>query len=173
MSVAACPACVAVPNDRIEQAVDTAHTLDLSVPSIHCAACISKIEKGLVKVVGIHGARVNLSLKRVRIHHDGQNNIEDTVLDQLTNLGFEADPLGHSRVCSNECDAIVRFGLVWGRRSYTGFLTLGICGDCVADSCIYRAAIFQKCMVSIKSTPIEYGCANQFGYSYGIRLIII
>ena len=40
---------------------------NLSVPDVHCAACIGKIERALSKLDGIENARVNLSTKRVSI----------------------------------------------------------------------------------------------------------
>ena len=91
MSVSACLACVGIPHEDIAlQSIAASRTLEFSVPTIHCAACIGKIERGLTKLSNVETARVNLSLKRVRVHHNGQGDVEDVVLDQLTNLGFEA-----------------------------------------------------------------------------------
>ena len=39
----------------------------LAVPGVHCAGCMSKIERGLAGVPGIASARVNLSARVVTI----------------------------------------------------------------------------------------------------------
>ncbi|UVC15116.1 cation-translocating P-type ATPase [Mesorhizobium onobrychidis] len=44
---------------------------DLSVPTVHCAACIQAIETALGKLDRIEGVRVNLSTKRVSIRWRG------------------------------------------------------------------------------------------------------
>lgn len=61
----------------------------LAVPGMHCAGCISKIESGLGKVPGIHGARANLSARTVTVDHEQQVDTHDLVRT-LAGLGFEA-----------------------------------------------------------------------------------
>lgn len=44
---------------------------DLSVPTVHCAACIQTIETAIGKLDRVEGARVNLSTKRVSVRWRG------------------------------------------------------------------------------------------------------
>ncbi|MCV3241969.1 MULTISPECIES: cation-translocating P-type ATPase [Mesorhizobium] len=64
------------------------HQTDLSVPTVHCAACIHSIEKALGRLDHVEGVRVNLSTKRVSIQWRG-NDIPPVVA-ALGRLGYEA-----------------------------------------------------------------------------------
>lgn len=63
----------------------------LAVPGMHCAGCMSKIERGLADVPGIASARVNLSARMVTVDHDRKMSDRDLV-GALENIGFEAQP---------------------------------------------------------------------------------
>lgn len=84
---AACPACASVP---VSPAESGAPTLQFSLPDIHCAACIGKIERGLSSVKGVGHVRVNLSLKRLTVSGTPDPTRIET---ELKKLGFEAYPL--------------------------------------------------------------------------------
>jgi Cu2+-exporting ATPase len=62
---------------------------DLSVPDIHCGACIHRIETALGGLAGVEAARVNLSTKRVAIRWraDGP---PPPLLETLKALGYNA-----------------------------------------------------------------------------------
>lgn len=63
----------------------------LSVPGIHCAGCISKIERELARADGVIEARVNFTAKRVRVSH--VEGIEaESLRDELQRIGFVAHP---------------------------------------------------------------------------------
>ena len=64
---------------------------DFHVPTMHCAACIAKIEKGMVKTTGVKAARANLSTKRVRIAHASGLSI-DEIIAAFEGVGFAASP---------------------------------------------------------------------------------
>ena len=61
----------------------------LAVPSMHCAGCMSKIERGLSDQPGIGSARVNLSARTVTVEHDTSLDAHDLV-HALAGLGYEA-----------------------------------------------------------------------------------
>jgi Cu2+-exporting ATPase len=61
---------------------------DISVPTIHCGACIRTIEKELGRLPGVEHVRVNLSTKRVAVRWLGT---PPPLLAALRELGFEAN----------------------------------------------------------------------------------
>ena len=81
---AACPACVGMP---MPEDIPVGLALQFSLPTIHCAACIGKIERGLAQLNGVTRVRVNLSLKRVSIAGPVD---PERALQALKDLGFEA-----------------------------------------------------------------------------------
>lgn len=63
---------------------------DLSVPSIHCGACVQAIEKALGVIENVESARVNLSTKRVAVRwKDGGN--PPPMFATLSRIGYEAN----------------------------------------------------------------------------------
>lgn len=61
---------------------------DLSVPTVHCAGCIRKVEAGLLAVPGVQHARVNLSTRRASVRWRGET--PPPLIEAMQALGFPA-----------------------------------------------------------------------------------
>jgi len=78
-----------------QPAIDGAQPLErslFSVPGLHCAGCIAKLEKGLARVPGVVSARVNFTSKQVTLEHLAELKLPD-LQAAITDIGFEAQPI--------------------------------------------------------------------------------
>jgi len=114
----ACPACIATPAARGKgQAGAGGEETILALPGVHCAACITTVESALTAIPGIGDARVNLTLRRVRIRHDGSHSPEDLIA-AVKATGYEALPLDMVALSSTETerqsrDLLMRLGVAF------------------------------------------------------------
>mgnify|MGYP002662512275 CR=1 FL=1 len=69
VSASACPACLAAPSaEALAKSGDLRGArIMLSLPTAHCAVCITDVERALLAQPGVRAARVNLTLRRVMI----------------------------------------------------------------------------------------------------------
>ncbi|UWQ50419.1 cadmium-translocating P-type ATPase [Leisingera caerulea] len=121
-SLAACPACVAAPHDSADQAPTEAR-LALSLPGIHCQACISAVERELNAHPGIHSARVNLTLKRALIEADPEVRAAD-LIPVLERIGYEAHELDLAALAATQNDKAGRDLLM--RLAVAGFASMNV-----------------------------------------------
>lgn len=103
--ISACPACVAAPGAEDLAAARDAKgaRILLSMPGVHCAACISTVERDLARHPGVGSARVNLTLKRVSIEADASVTPE-ALIERLDKLGYEALELDPGVLSMTETD---------------------------------------------------------------------
>lgn len=83
--------------------------MDVHVPGMHCAGCISKIEKSLVQHPAIEKARVSLSDKRVTVDWQGGAVAAEHLINQIENLGYEASLIRSDMRPQNLADDHVKF----------------------------------------------------------------
>ncbi len=67
---------------------DGRRQLDLVVPDVHCAACISTIEKSLMAQPMVDAARVNFSTKRVRVAYWPDKGVPHTLTEAIQQAGY-------------------------------------------------------------------------------------
>jgi Cu2+-exporting ATPase len=118
-----CPACVGLPEGQLEKAASNGtDQIVLSLPAIHCVACINGVERALRAVDGVANARVNLSMKRVTVGTNAPV-APETLIDTLELAGFEARVLDTSLLGADD-DAYGR-GLMT-RLAVSGFANMNI-----------------------------------------------
>jgi Cu2+-exporting ATPase len=126
-SALACPACVATP-DLLRAAAPGAGTrlrrFDLSLPAIHCAACIAGVESVLEAEPGVAAARVNLTLKRVAVTAEDTPGAEVRLIAALAGRGYGALPLDSAALEATRNDAEGRDLLA--RIGVAGFASMNV-----------------------------------------------
>ncbi len=99
--LSACAACGVAPL-ALATALPPARLM-LSLPHIHCAACIGQIEAGLRAVPGVRSARVNLTQRRASI--DALDGTEAaSLVAALAAIGHEAHELDPGALSATETD---------------------------------------------------------------------
>ncbi len=122
----ACPACVAAPSAeaiaaRAAELKDT--RIALSLPTIHCSACISAVETALNAYPGVKDARVNLTLKRANV--DAEMSVDPAdLVGLLEGIGYEAHELDVATIQSTATDKAGRDLLM--RLAVAGFASMNV-----------------------------------------------
>ncbi|SMC50226.1 heavy metal translocating P-type ATPase [Primorskyibacter flagellatus] len=123
--ISACPACSAAP--AAEALADRGAVKDadlaLSLPTIHCAACISTVEKVLNGTPGVHKARVNLTLKRAQIVAEPETTAA-LLIARLESAGYEAHELDATALHATQTDRAGRDLLM--RMAVAGFAMMNV-----------------------------------------------
>ncbi len=69
------------------------HHIQLSVPDMHCAGCMGKVEKTLTALNDVATARANLTTKRVNISWKNDVLTPEYLIEQLAGNGFSAQTI--------------------------------------------------------------------------------
>lgn len=85
-----------IDNFAADPAPPTLQTAVLVVPSVHCAGCISRVERSLRQIAGVETARVNLSAKQATVQWDSTVTTLDQLIGALEAEGFDARPLAEA-----------------------------------------------------------------------------
>ncbi|NRA98345.1 MAG: cadmium-translocating P-type ATPase [Rhodobacteraceae bacterium] len=130
---AACPACVA--GDAMDLVSETSEArpqdIRLSLPTIHCAACISGVERALSATPGVNEARVNLTMKRARI--DAVPGVTaDSLIEVLARAGYEAHELDPTALSATEAD----------KQSRDLLMRLGVAGFAMMNVMLMSVAVW-------------------------------
>ena len=127
-ALAACPACAAAPEPPAALAAPrppaALRRVELSLPHIHCAACITGVERTLDAEPGVAAARVNLTLRRASVTAEDAPGLEARLIAALDARGFEARPLDSAALEATRIDAEGRDLLA--RIAVAGFASMNV-----------------------------------------------
>ncbi len=119
---AACPGCIAAPAEPARP-IPQDTQIALSLPGIHCSACIATVERALNATPGVEDARVNLTLKRAMIKAAPDLRAAD-LIPVLENAGFEAHELDPGALSATQADKAGRDLLM--RLAVAGFASMNV-----------------------------------------------
>ncbi|UTI42381.1 heavy metal translocating P-type ATPase [Niallia sp. RD1] len=139
--------------------------LELDISGMTCAACATRIEKGLNKMTGVNKATVNLALENATIEYNPASIVPDELIGKISKLGYEATRKESKQVTVNQKEAeferqkrkfifsmILSLPLLWamvGHFSFTSF--------------IYVPDLFMNPWVQMAlSTPVQFLVGKQF-----------
>ncbi|OCX66662.1 ATPase [Thioclava sp. SK-1] len=123
LPVSACPACAAAPAACAVAQQAARGGLLLSLPAIHCAICISDVERALSHHRGVRSARVNLTLKRVSVVAEPTVTATE-LITCLAQIGYEAHELDQTVLSLTQTDKAGRDLLM--RIGVSGFAMMNI-----------------------------------------------
>lgn len=129
----ACPACSVAPlaSSIAHRSGPVQARVVLSLPGVHCAACISGVERGLIALPGVRDARVNLTLKRAMI--DATPDVTpEMLIAALGRLGYEAHELDAGALAAAQTD--------WQGRDL--LMRLGVAGFAMMNVMLLSIAVW-------------------------------
>ncbi len=119
---AACPGCIASPAEPASPIPEDVQ-IALSLPGIHCSACIATVERELNAHPGVEGARVNLTLKRAMVKAAPGLSAAD-LIPVLERAGYEAHELDPGALSATQADKAGRDLLM--RLAVAGFASMNV-----------------------------------------------
>ena len=72
-----------------EKKEKTNHDLTIPILGMKCAACASRVEKGLEAIPGIHSVDVNLALSKATINYDSKKTNFQDIINEISKIGYE------------------------------------------------------------------------------------
>ncbi len=78
--------------------------IDLMVPAMTCAGCISKVEGSLNAIEGVRSARVNLSTRRVAVDWNAGDLRADDIIAAVERAGYDVRPFDAHALAAGDKD---------------------------------------------------------------------
>lgn len=128
--LSACPACDAAPLAQRVAGQGGAVDIILSLPTVHCATCITDVEQALAAHPGVRAARVNLTRRRVTVDAPGLT--AEELIPVVERIGYEAHELDPSALSASAAD----------RQGRDILMRIGVAGFAMMNIMILSVAVW-------------------------------
>ncbi|WP_226668078.1 heavy metal translocating P-type ATPase [Metabacillus litoralis] len=140
--------------------------VELNIIGMTCAACSTRIEKGLNKLDGVMNASVNLALESATVEYDPAQTSVEQMIQKVEKLGYQANQKGEKKEDIADLKAkeletqkgkfifslILSIPLLWAMVSHFSF-----------TSFIYLPEMFMNPWVQLAlATPVQFIVGKQF-----------
>ncbi|UGB32929.1 heavy metal translocating P-type ATPase [Metabacillus sp. B2-18] len=140
--------------------------VDLAIIGMTCAACATRIEKGLNKIEGVTNATVNLALESASVAYNPSQTGTKEMIEKIEKLGYQASEKGEQKEDVADLKAkeietqqgkfffslILSIPLLWAMVSHFSF-----------TSFIYLPDMFMNPWVQLAlATPVQFIVGKQF-----------
>ncbi len=102
---------------------------EVRVGGMHCAACVARVERGLLRVPGVATATVNLATERATVEYDPALAGVETIEAAIRKAGYEVVPIATDNAEAEEEERILRRSV--SARTFRRFLFAAILGGIV------------------------------------------
>ncbi len=85
-----------VEHDATQSPTNIPATIDLAIEGMTCAACVTRVEKAIMKVEGVSAAAVSLATNRARVKFDSRVDT-GAIIDRVDRAGYSARVIEHER----------------------------------------------------------------------------
>jgi Cu+-exporting ATPase len=102
---------------------------EIRVGGMHCAACVARVERGLLKVPGVTTAVVNLATERATVEFDATVINSETIETAIRHAGYEVIPIADDNADAEDEERLLRRRE--GARIFRRFVLAAILGGLV------------------------------------------
>ena len=128
----------------------------LRISGMHCASCVSSVEKALRNLEGVDTAAVNLAIGQAQIEHDSAQVSPEALAEAVRATGFGAD-LGadHLAIATQESDAraVKRQWKLW---------TLAVCGTVLIMAAMHWQSAVSPWIQLLLAASIQFALGASF-----------
>jgi P-type Cu+ transporter len=139
--------------------------LELDISGMTCAACATRIEKGLNRMSGVNNATVNLALENATIEYNPGSVATDELIEKINKLGYGATKKESKQATINKKEAVYQRQ----KRKFIFSMVLSLpllwamVGHFTFTSFLYVPEIFMNPWVQMAlATPIQFFVGKQF-----------